>query len=353
MCVIVLKQAGKKLPPDDTLKTCWDSNPDGAGFMYAKDGKVHIRKGFMKLKKLLEALHELPADCMSGNVVIHFRVGTHGAVSRECTHPFPVCDDYELMRATESTCDFGMAHNGVISFAASQDGIKSDGRISDSMWFAHNVASKYMELLELDKDFHISPLMNAAIGTNRFAFLRGDGYCWIVGDWYTVGDDEPVWYSNSSYEKPRYTARQTPTKYYGFGVHQSDFYEPPHLDDKPQKNDKPVKMAPETIIVKLTPDEHKIMIEKSKAIDCASCLFQMQTIEPCRKCLDAHPPYQLYIRAGTKGQHMKGHSLCGMCANIEKQPTTDPCLSCVANRQDNGMSTGFVQRADVQIGGEV
>ena len=50
MCIIAIKDKRINLPSTKTLETMFRNNPDGAGFMYAKDGKVIIRKGFMNFK---------------------------------------------------------------------------------------------------------------------------------------------------------------------------------------------------------------------------------------------------------------------------------------------------------------
>ena len=47
MCVIVYKPAGCPMPDEATLRSCWDTNPDGAGMMLPDGDAVRIRKGFM------------------------------------------------------------------------------------------------------------------------------------------------------------------------------------------------------------------------------------------------------------------------------------------------------------------
>ena len=44
MCIIAAKPAGTKMPSRDTIRTMWAGNPDGAGVMYAQDGKVRTRR---------------------------------------------------------------------------------------------------------------------------------------------------------------------------------------------------------------------------------------------------------------------------------------------------------------------
>ena len=59
MCVIAAKPAGIEMPDIETITEMWYMNPDGAGFMYADKGLVHIRKGFMELDDFLEAIEAL------------------------------------------------------------------------------------------------------------------------------------------------------------------------------------------------------------------------------------------------------------------------------------------------------
>ena len=59
MCIIAAKPAGTKMPDQETIRRMWYGNPDGAGIMYALDGKVRIEKGFMKLSDLEARLDEI------------------------------------------------------------------------------------------------------------------------------------------------------------------------------------------------------------------------------------------------------------------------------------------------------
>lgn len=94
MCIIAAKPAGVKMPSRDTIRTMWAGNPDGAGVMYAQDGKVRIDKGFMKLSDLEAHLDKLERslDLTATGVVLHFRITTHGGTCPENCHPFPLTD---------------------------------------------------------------------------------------------------------------------------------------------------------------------------------------------------------------------------------------------------------------------
>ena len=57
MCIAIYKPEGKVIS-QDILKECYDSNPDGAGFMYAEDKKLHIQKGFFSYGSFYEAFKD-------------------------------------------------------------------------------------------------------------------------------------------------------------------------------------------------------------------------------------------------------------------------------------------------------
>ena len=62
-----------------------NAKEDGAGYMYARDGKVTIHKGFMNIEDFLTAVHAeqfTPQD----SVVYHFRISTQTGVNAPMTH---------------------------------------------------------------------------------------------------------------------------------------------------------------------------------------------------------------------------------------------------------------------------
>ena len=68
MCIICSSKTGVRQPTFGTIRTMFGNNPHGAGYMFARDGKVHIRKGFMDVDSLLDALrreHFTARDCSS------------------------------------------------------------------------------------------------------------------------------------------------------------------------------------------------------------------------------------------------------------------------------------------------
>ena len=194
MCIIAIKPAGVKLPATATIENCWYNNNDGAGFMYAAGGTVHIEKGFMSLKDFKDALKRLEKsiDVVNTPMVLHFRITTHGGTAPGNTHPFPVTEKLPLLQMTKSKAPLAVAHNGVIGIKPSQKDI------SDTMEY---IISQLAPLYQLKKDFYRQDAGKKLVYNfikSKMAFLDGAGRIETVGD-FTRGDDGLL-YSNSSYK---------------------------------------------------------------------------------------------------------------------------------------------------------
>jgi len=217
MCIIAIKPAGIDMPATSTIENMWYNNDDGAGFMYAAGGSVHIEKGFMTLKDFKAALKRLEKtiDVVNTPVVVHFRITTHGGTSPGNTHPFPVSEKLPLLRMTKCKTPLAVAHNGIIDIKPSQEDI------SDTMEY---IMTQLAPLYQLRKDFYKQPagkkLVYNAI-KSKMVFLDGTGGIETVGDFIT--GENGILYSNVSYR-----AR---TIYYDWDIwedYASQWYEPEH-----------------------------------------------------------------------------------------------------------------------------
>ena len=56
MCIICVSPKRVRQPSLATIKTMFLRNPHGAGYMFARDGIVHISKGYMDVESYIEAL---------------------------------------------------------------------------------------------------------------------------------------------------------------------------------------------------------------------------------------------------------------------------------------------------------
>jgi predicted glutamine amidotransferase len=193
MCIICVKPQGAKLPDDKTIETMYKNNPDGAGFMFARNGKVEIRKGFMTYA---DFRHELDKACKAGagdgSLVMHFRITTHGGTCQQNTHPFPLSSDIGELRSLYTTCDIGVAHNGIIKIKT------RDKSVSDTQEF---IASVLTPVYNSDHKFYESERIREAIldciNGSRMVFLEGDGQVQMIGSWI---EDGGCYYSNDTYK---------------------------------------------------------------------------------------------------------------------------------------------------------
>ena len=120
MCIICVSPARTRQPSISQIKTMFRNNPHGAGYMFARDGRVQIHKGFMDVASFLDAIrgdHFTAKD----SVVYHFRISTQAGVNPEMTHPFPLSNHLPYMKALDVECRCGVAHNGIIRLTSDRN----------------------------------------------------------------------------------------------------------------------------------------------------------------------------------------------------------------------------------------
>ena len=220
MCIIVAKPAGALMPDMKIIENCFSNNPDGAGIMLNHNGKVYGFKGFMNLESFKAALSKLQkkyGKLTGKNVVMHFRIGTHGTNIAANTHPFPVVSSYKSMRQLEWESGLGMAHNGIITCVDRHIDIKKEN-VSDTMVFIKRVVNPISSITNIMKSDKILEGLWLA-SESKLAFLDGFGNLKVLGD-FTF--ENGVYYSNSSYKYRRainwsYKPYGTFDDYYTFG----------------------------------------------------------------------------------------------------------------------------------------
>lgn len=196
MCIIAIKSRGIDLPDEEILQNMWRANKDGAGFMYAKDGVVKIRKGFMTYESFIYELKQLKESCdiRSIPLIMHFRITTHGGTKPENTHPFPITDSIGMLKKLSSTTNIGVAHNGIIDIRPRPD-------ISDTMEYtASQLAPLSRAIPDFYKNADAMKMVSNAIGASRMAFMNGRGDIYTIGNFVEEGG---MRYSNRSFETPK------------------------------------------------------------------------------------------------------------------------------------------------------
>lgn len=201
MCIIIAKPAGIQCPDLETLETCFNSNPDGAGLMFPDGDQVRIIKGFMAWDEFSSTLKAL-GDTTNTSLVMHFRITTHGGTRPECCHPFPLTDDDTALRALDTRAAVGVAHNGVIH------GQATDATTSDTMAYIRDVLAPLQRMAgDLLASDDAMTVVESTIGS-KLAFLEPDGAITTVGDFI---EENGVFYSNSSFKPaPRMWRPTTP-----------------------------------------------------------------------------------------------------------------------------------------------
>lgn len=198
MCIIIYKPEDVDLPDYDRLKLCFEHNPDGCGYMFVDNGKVHIRKGYTDFVKFY-------ADLTNDNYrytspfVLHFRIATHGAKNEQNTHPFAVSKHMNDLLAIDYQTDVGLAHNGVLSITSNYSNCYSD---------TMNFITEYLSLLIKDdikyyENADYLYIIKDLIGfNNKLAILSSNKHCELLGDFIKDGG---CFYSNNSYKKQTYS----------------------------------------------------------------------------------------------------------------------------------------------------
>lgn len=194
MCIIAIKPAHHKMIDETTLETMFNTNPDGAGYMYAYNNRVHIKKGFMTLKELLNSLDNLKKKINIEEIplILHFRISTSGKTDGATCHPFPVTSDLNALRKTHVITNLGMAHNGIISDFEEKKSIYSDTQlfVNKCVSYLYDMNPKFLH------DDRTEKLLEPIINGSRLAFLDSHGNIYRYGEWY---ENDGIYYSNEGY----------------------------------------------------------------------------------------------------------------------------------------------------------
>ncbi len=210
MCIIILKQKGICPPSRRTLKTCFNNNPDGAGFMYYDNGKVQIEKGFMNFKSLQRSLKGFRFT-NDDIVVYHFRIATCGTVKGSQTHPFPVTDNNSHLKSLSCSTSLGYAHNGIFN------SMNPTNELSDSMMFAKEILSERKVKANIFNEESVhSRLVEMSTSTSRLAFLDYKGRLRTFGDW-EIQKETGLMFSNDDYKYSYNWKRSKYENVQGFG----------------------------------------------------------------------------------------------------------------------------------------
>lgn len=174
MCIIVIKNVGKKWPTQKTIAQCVQSNPDGFAIAWAEKGKKPNVFKTLEAKKFLAQYKIICKLPKSTSAVIHCRIKTHG------TQVVENCHCWESNKII-------FAHNGILS-------VKARENMTDSETYFRDIfipAYRYGGWHAAEKT------IKAIIGTSKFAFMEANGKIKTYGEYI---NDAGILYSNTSYK---------------------------------------------------------------------------------------------------------------------------------------------------------
>lgn len=156
MCVLIYKPAGVEMPSPAIMKACKAANPHGQGFVTPAVKCKTLNFGYFT-ERLSHVAKDEPC-------IIHFRLATHGSISRRNCHPF-----------TKNGVSF--AHNGIID-------IKPYGDKTDSETAFDEFLLPVIERYGL-KSRMLDIVVRELIGRSKFAFMQG-GYVRLFGNFTNI-----------------------------------------------------------------------------------------------------------------------------------------------------------------------
>jgi hypothetical protein len=201
MCIAILNQKQTTLKKE-LLRNCWENNGDGAGILYINNNKqLETFKEMKSFDTFYNKYIEVRKLYGKRNMVLHFRISTHGRVNETNCHPFLVDDTV------------GFVHNGMIY------DVPTSPDFSDTYMFNESV------LKEFKQGFHRNDLLLDIIADfigngSKLVFLD------VEDNWTIVNEDAGhwnlgCWFSNSSYKQVNNWVDYGGTKKY-----KSDFGKP-------------------------------------------------------------------------------------------------------------------------------
>lgn len=206
MCVIVYKPKNIDLPNKDILYNCYRNNKDGVGYTFTDRKNVIVKKGYQDFNIFYNELLKdyLKYNLKDKNLILHFRIGTSGGLTKEKTQPFKITDNIkELNKLYIKNKKTSIVHNGVFSsYTYNSKNSDTQNYIKDFLYPL--LKSGIRNKTELIKD---------TLSYSKLAMLNYRDNVSLYGEFI---QDKGIYYSNTSYNN--YVSNED-TKKYDFTNH--------------------------------------------------------------------------------------------------------------------------------------
>lgn len=187
MCILIYAP-GKTLIPRKHLENSCKANPDGFGWAIVTPDQILVQRT-MDATEAIDSFLEWRNEHPELPALFHARITTHGTTTVDNCHPFYVGEDKRTL----------LAHNGILMHVPTDDH-RSDTRTFAEDWLPV-LGTKMLDdpdsVNDLERFIGWSKMVVLSIDPrlDRWAYILNEHY----GDW-----DGGVWYSNSSYEDPKW-----------------------------------------------------------------------------------------------------------------------------------------------------
>jgi len=261
MCVIVNKKENVPMPTIEDLQACWDTNSDGAGYMFPHNNQVIIRKGFMNFHSFYSRLRgDVKKYGEDIPYLLHFRISTHGGIKPANTHPFALSTDIKRLTRLDDISDMGVMHNGIITL--DRTSAIDTGVYSDTMVFITEYMSKIVKARDFYKDTITLEILRRIVDS-KLAIMDGSGTVTTVGNFTNRAGVE---YSNIHHEwRTQRTDYSNYDDAYG-GVHGGSWHDKAYGNVRQQN----ISKKPRTTYPAYTTPVKKFTTTDGKLIDFAN-----------------------------------------------------------------------------------
>lgn len=203
MCIILTKPKGIKAPSWDSITNSCTRNPDGFAVAWFKEGmsEPEIKRTLNK-KEFLDYMKPIHEQGENVSWILHARIKSAGSVKLENCHCW-----------RDEKTGLVFCHNGTLT-------LKPHGDMTDSETFF-----RYLYVPAVLGGGSADAVVEAVIGSSKFAFMKKDGSIVTHGTYVTDPEFPGVQFSNSTYKA--YTATKTKAytgSYYAGSGYNGSYY---------------------------------------------------------------------------------------------------------------------------------
>lgn len=182
MCLIIYKPASIRITKE-LADDVFTKNKDGFGLIY-HDAEAKTVNSF-KILGTKEQIWEALQPFMDKELLMHWRMQTHGDIDLENCHPYELIPDGPLPSY--------MMHNGILSTGNAADKTKSD------TW--HYIRDYLRPIVQANPEVLHTPAFQALVknhigNSNKFAIMDGRGEVVIINREAGI-EFEGMWFSNT------------------------------------------------------------------------------------------------------------------------------------------------------------